>query len=171
MPLKKQKDVPKIPKTRKRNLEVFKNLIPAKKDEKIDYKCKFFFDYDSTKDISYFVVRIETTVVFGSFSYEVSVEYMKNKNVIDIGILGLTTKINNVPLVAPAFNNILIDETNGEFEINIIKYDGCINSAKIKLNLFEKNIQILETSVLEKENNRLFCIFEVDSEKSVFKII
>ena len=46
MPLKKPQSVPKIPKARKKNVDVALNSIPAKKPDKIEYTCKALFNFD-----------------------------------------------------------------------------------------------------------------------------
>ena len=49
MPLKKPKDVPKIPKTRKKKTEAVYSAIPEKRPDKLEYICKALFRYDRLK--------------------------------------------------------------------------------------------------------------------------
>lgn len=168
MPLRKPTDSLRVPNARKKNIEVFKNTIPQQKPPKIEYNCFFFFNYDKTERKQFLSLKIESVLSFSSFSYEISTELQRKGSSVDIGILGLTTQVNNAPLETKASKIINFDDLFGELTINIIKYDGCENTCKIKFNLYEKNIEIIETSVTEKTNNRIFCNFIIAKYLNTF---
>jgi hypothetical protein len=168
MPLRKPKDLPQLPNTRKKSIEEFKNTIPAPKPDKIEYIIYFYFDYDHIQKKHYLAIKLESSISFSAFNYEISTDIFRKSNLIEVGILGLTTKINNAPLETKATTVIKLPDEVGEISVNIIKYDGCENSCNIKFNLYEKNIQILNTQVVEKQNNRLFCKFEVNPKLNNF---
>lgn len=168
MPLRKPIDLPHLPNTRKKNIDVFKNTIPQPKPSKIEYNCLFYFDFDSINKKQILCLKIESIISFSSFSYEISTEIQKKGTNVDIAILGLTTQINNAPLETKATKIFCFDEQFGEMSFNIIKYDGCENSCKIKYNLYQKSIEIVETKISEKKNNRLFCNFKVAPELNNF---
>lgn len=168
MPLRKPTDLPHLPNTRKKNIDVFKNTIPQPKPDKIEYNCLFYFDFDSIAKKQILCLKIESVLSFSSFSYEISTEIQKKGTNIDIAILGLTTQINNAPLETKATKIFAFNEQFGELNFNIIKYDGCENSCKIKYNLYQKSIEIIETKITEKQNNRLFCNFRVATELNNF---
>lgn len=161
MSLKKPAEIPKLPKTRKKNIEAAKAAIPQKKEDKIEYVCLAAFRYDETLRKQYCMFRIQTVVQFTSFAYEISVDSQIIKNEIDLTILGLQTKSNYLPKVEPAFADVLFEDLIGEYTINVIKQDGSINSAVYNFNIFKKEIKLVKTFMPEKENNRLFCEFHV----------
>jgi hypothetical protein len=169
MPLKKPKDYPKLPKTRKKNIETAKLAIPQKKEDKIEYKCLIFFKYDSIKNKEYCTIRIQTIAEFTSFAYEISVASMITKDIIDISLLGLHAKINYLPRVENANTDLDFENLYGEYTVNIIKQDGSINSAVLDFNIFKREIKLLKTFIPEKKNNRLFCEFEVSQKDFSFR--
>ena len=122
----------------------------------------------TTSDIASLKAFTLLSSSLGAFNYEISTDIFRKSNLIEVGILGLTTKINNAPLETKATTVIKLPDEVGEISVNIIKYDGCENSCNIKFNLYEKNIQILNTQVVEKHNNRLFCKFEVNPKLNNF---
>lgn len=162
MPLKKPVEVPKLPKTRKKNAETAKKAIPAKKSDKIEYVCFPFFKFDDVLGKQYTAIRIQTINEFTSFAYELSISASLDKNVIDIVILGLQTKMNYLPKVEPARADALFDNLTGDFTVNVIKQDGSINSAEFHFNIYKKEIILTKKFLPEKKNNRLFCDFAVD---------
>ncbi len=168
MPLRKPTESLHIPSTRKKNIEVFKNTTPQQKPPKIEYNCYLFFNYDKSVNKQFLSLKIESVLSFSSFNYEISTELQRKGSNIDIGILGLTTQVNNAPIETKASKIINFDDLFGELTINIIKYDGCENSCKIKFNLYEKNIEIIETKVTEKTNNRIFCNFVIAKNLNTF---
>lgn len=168
MPLKKPNKIPKIPKTRKKKTEAALAAIPAPKPDKVEYRCKAAFKYDSVeqKQLSAFI--IETAVEFTSFVYEISVEVVKEKREILILLLGLKSQTNLAPRVQPARTEVFFEDLIGEYKIKIVKQDGCINEANMYFDKFNKNIKLLETYIPEKENNRRFCEFLVAVEEFEF---
>lgn len=162
MPLKKPSEVPKLPKTRKKSAETAKKAIPAKKSDKIEYICFPFFRFDEVLGKEFTAVRIQTISEFTSFAYELSLNSSLEKNVIDIVILGLQTKMNFLPKVEPARADVLFDNLTGDYTINVIKQDGSINSALFHFNIYKKEILLVNKFMPEKKNNRLFCDFAID---------
>ncbi len=168
MPLKKPKEVPKIPKTRKKKPHAALTAIPAKKPDKLEYICKAFYKYDQSTKKQFCVFAIETVVEFTSFAYEVSVEALKEKNVIDFVLTGLKAKTNVVPLIQPARTELLFQDLIGDYTVNVVKQDGAINTAEYHFNIFKKEIVLLNQYKPKKKNNRLFCKFEVAEEEFSF---
>ena len=168
MPLKKPKEVPKIPKTRKKKPHTAISAIPSKKPDKLEYICKAFYKYDQPTKKQFCVFAIETVVEFTSFAYEVSVEALKEKNVIDFVLTGLRAKTNVVPLIQPARTELLFEDLIGDYVVNVVKQDGAINTAEYHFNIFKKEIVLLKQYKPKKKNNRLFCKFEVAVEEFSF---
>lgn len=168
MPLKKPKSIPDIPKTRNKTFEKLKKSIPAeKKDQEIEYICKIYFSGKTQKNQQY-CFRLETTRQFSVLNYELSLDYKKEKKVIDIVVLGINTKSSYSNEAGVAFSEIFLEELYGEYEVNIIKNDGSINSAMFDFNIFKKRIELIKEFVPEKKNNRKFCSFLVDKESFSF---
>lgn len=168
MPLKKPKDLPKIPKTRKKKAESAISAIPQKKPDKLEYFCKAFYEYDNVTKQQFAVLSIQTVVEFTSFAYEISVEVLKEKNALNLIIMGLSAKTNMVPQIQPARTDIRLDDINGEVNVNVVKQDGSINAAVYNLNVFKKEIELVNQFIPEKKNNRLFCQFTVDKDSFTF---
>jgi hypothetical protein len=167
--LKKPKDYPKLPKTRKKNIEAAKLAIPQKKEDKIEYKCMAFFKFDNIKNKEYCTIRIQTIAEFTSFAYEISVASMITKDVIDVSILGLHAKINYLPRIENANTDLDFENLYGEYTVNIIKQDGSINSAVLDFNIFKREIKLIKTFIPEKKNNRHFCEFEISQKDFSFR--
>lgn len=168
MPLKKPADVPKVPKTRKKNPETAKSAIPQKKEDKIEYTCSAIFLADSLRRKQYNAFRIRTVAVFTSFAYEVSIDTHIDKHTIDLTILGLQTRTNYLPKTEPAMTDVLFENLLGQYTVNLIKQDGSINSAVYDFNIFKKEIKLIKKFMPEKKNNRLFCDFDVSESEYSF---
>lgn len=168
MSLRKLKDLPKIPKTRKKKAHTAIEAIPLKKPDKLEYICKAFFKYDESVRKQYCVFAIETIVEFTSFSYEVSVEVLQEKNEFTLIIMGLKAKTNVVPLIQPARTDILFEDLVGDYIVNVVKQDGAINTGEYHFNIFKKEILLTKQYKSKKKNNRLFCTFTVAEEDFSF---
>jgi hypothetical protein len=168
MPLKHPADVPKVPKTRKKNPEAAKTAIPQKKEDKIEYTCSAVFLADELRKKQYCAFRVRTVAVFTSFAYEISIDKRLNKHVIDLTILGLQTRINYLPKTETAMTDILFENLYGDYTVNVIKQDGSINSAVYNFNIFKKEIKLVKKFMPEKKNNRLFCDFDVSQDEFTF---
>ena len=168
MSLKKPKSIPKIPKTRKKKAHAALEAIPAKKPDKIEYICKAFFNYNETIRKQFCVFAIETVVEFTSFSYEVSVDLIQEKNVVNFILMGLKAKTNVVPQVQPARTELLFQDLVGDYIVNVVKQDGAINTGEFHFNIYKKEILLLKEYKPKKKNNRLFCKFKVDEEDFTF---
>ena len=140
MPLRNPTDIPKIPKTRKKKPHAALEAIPAKKPDKLEYYCKAFYKYDGKKNQQYLVFAIETAVEFTAFAYEISVEVIKEKNVINLVVMGLKAKMDSVPQVMPARNEILFDVLFGDHIVNVVKQDGAINTGEFHFNIYKKQM-------------------------------
>ncbi|MCX7874984.1 MAG: hypothetical protein N2321_02325 [Melioribacteraceae bacterium] len=168
MPLRKPKDIPKIPKTRKKKAHTALDAIPSKKPDKQEFICSIYFKYDNKLKKQYVAFLIETVVEFTAFAYEVSVDVIKEKDVINLVIMGLKAKMDSVPQIMPAQSENLFEDLFGNYTINVVKQDGAINSANIDINSVSKTITVLEKYLPKKKNNRLFCEFIVDENKFTF---
>ncbi|MEW6654350.1 MAG: hypothetical protein AB1394_12925 [Bacteroidota bacterium] len=169
MPLRKPKDIPKIPKTRKKKPHAALEAVPAKKNDKLEYYCKAFFKYDEKKKKQFYAFAIETVVEFTAFAYEVSVDVIKEKNVINLVVMGLKAKLNSVPRIQPARNESLFEDLYGDFTINVVKQDGAINSADFHINIFNKELKLIKQYKPKKKNNRYFCNFLVAEDEFSFR--
>lgn len=168
MSLKKPKSIPKIPKTRKKKAYTALTAIPTKKPDKIEYLCKAFYEYNETTRKQYCVFAIETIVEFTSFSYEVSIDVIQEKNVINFVLMGLKAKTNVVPLVQPARTELRFQDLVGDYIVNVVKQDGAINTGEFHFNIYKKEIVLIKQYKPKKKNNRLFCQFEVAEEEFSF---
>ena len=168
MSLRKPQDIPKIPKTRKKKPHAALEAIPTKKPDKLEYICKAFYKYDLTIKKQYCVFAIETVVEFTNFAYEVSVEVIKEKNVIDLVLMGLRAKPNVVPQIQPARKELLFEDLIGDYTVNVVKQDGAINTGEYHFNIFKKEILLMKQYKPKKKNNRLFCNFEVAEDNFTF---
>lgn len=168
MPLRKPTDIPKIPKTRKKKAHTALEAIPTKKPDKLEYICKVFFKYDHKIRKQFYAFVIETVVEFTSFTYEIAVEVLREKNVLNFIVLGLKAKMDAVPKVQPARKELLFEDLIGNYTINIVKQDGTINSADLKFNIFKKQIDLIKEYKPKKKNNRVFCKFEIAYDEFSF---
>lgn len=168
MSLKKPKSRQNITGSGKKNPEKIKKAVPAKKSGEIEYKCRVYFAYNSSKKTQNYAVEIETTKLFSVLNYNISFESKKTKNVIDIKILGLKATNNYTNEPGPAAAVIYFEELYGNQIINIIKQDGGVNSAVFNFNVFKKSIGLIEEFVPPEKNNSRFCTFEIAEEKFRF---
>ncbi len=168
MSLRKLKDIPKIPKTRKKKAHTALDAVPTKKPDKLEYICKTFFKYDEKIQKQFYAFAIETIVEFTSFAYEVSVEVIKEKNVLNFILMGLKAKTNVVPQILPARTEILFEDLIGDYIVNVVKQDGAINTGEYHFNIFKKEILLIKQYKPKKKNNRLFCKFEVAEDEFSF---
>ena len=168
MPLHKLTNIPKIPKTRKKKPHAALTAIPSKKPDKLEYYCKVFFKYDPQIKKQYEVFAIETVVEFTSFAYEISVEVIKEKHVINLVVMGLKAIMDSVPQIMPARNEILFEELYGDYTVNVVKQDGAINTGEFSFNLFKKEIILNKQYKPKKKNNRLFCEFQIAQDEFTF---
>jgi hypothetical protein len=166
--LRKPTNIPKIPKTRKKKPHAALLAVPTKKPDKLEYLCKAFYKYDTLSKKQFCVFAIETIVEFTSFAYEVSVEVIKDKNVIDLILMGLKAKTNVVPQIQTARKEILFEDLVGDYTVNVVKQDGAINTGEYHFNIFKKEILLTKQYKPKKKNNRLFCTFEVAEEEFTF---
>lgn len=168
MPLRKPKNIPKIPKTRKKKPHAALSAIPLKKPDKLEYICKAYYKYDSMIKKQFCVFAVETVVEFTSFAYEVSVEVIKEKNVIDLILMGLKAQTNVVPQIQPARTEVLFEDLIGDYTVNVVKQDGAINTGEYHFNIYKKEILLSKQYKPKKKNNRLFCTFQVAEDEFSF---
>jgi hypothetical protein len=168
LPLKKPKEIPKIPKARKKKAEAALKAIPQKKDDKIEFICKALFRYDKKLKRQFLILSVETIVEFTSFAYELSVEIVKNKRIINLVVMGIKAQTNIIPEIKPAGKDFMFDDLVGEYTVNVLKQDGCINSAVFNYNIYNRTIDLVKEFIPEKQNNRLFCKFEVAENEFTF---
>ena len=168
MPLKKPKNVPKIPKTRDKTIDSAMDSVPRKKESEIEYVCKVYFHYNLKQNQQEYCINIHTIKEFSTLNYELTVKSNKSKNNIDIVLSGLKTNQTYISEVKPAEAKLYFKDLYGKHTVNIIKQDGSINSAIFDFNVFKKEIKLVEEFLPEKENNRKFCSFKVENEKFTF---
>ncbi len=168
MSLRKLKEIPKIPKTRKKKAHAALDAVPSKKPDKQEYVCKALFRYDEKQQRQYYVFSIETVVEFTSFAYEISVEVIKEKNILNFILMGLKAKTNVVPQIMPARTDLYFEDLFGDYIVNVVKQDGAINTGEYHFNIFKKEILLTKQYKPKKKNNRLFCNFEVAVDEFTF---
>jgi hypothetical protein len=137
-----------------------------KKDNVLEYNCLIYFSYDRQKKCQRYAIEIRTTQLFSVLNYRLTVSSKKNKNIIDIELLGLKAADNYINEPGPASTVIYFDELYGENTIKIIKQDGGYNAAVLNFNVFKKSIELLEEYT--QENQARFCSFKVAREKNTF---
>ncbi len=169
MPLKKPNELPKIPKTRKKKAEAALEAIPEKKPDKVEYYCNTYFKWDRVNKKQLYGISVETAVEFTNFIYELSIEVIKKRKKIFIVLMGLQARMNRAPQVQPAVREIYFEDFIGEYTVNVVKQDGSINSAIFKYNIYKKEILKIKDFLPEKENNRLFCLFDVAEDRFSFR--
>jgi hypothetical protein len=167
--LKNPKDLPKIPKTRKKKAHIAIKAIPEKKPDKHEYKCKAFYHFEESTDSQLCVFRIETVAEFTNFVYEIVVDTVQEKRDLYFVLMGLKAKANALPHVEPAITDLALYDLVGEYNVNIVKQDGAINSAVFKFNPYKKEIELVKEFQPQKKNNRFFCKFEVAEELFTFQ--
>lgn len=168
MPTKKSKSGTEIPGSANKIPEKNKETVSAKKRGEIEYKCRAYFAYNSSKKTQNYAIEIETTKLFSVLNYNISLSSSKTKNNIDINVLGLKATNNYTNEPGPAVNIIYFEELYGDHTINIIKQDGSVNSAVFNFNVFKKSIEMVKEFVPSQKNNSRFCTFEVAEEKFRF---
>lgn len=168
MALKKPKDVPKIPKSREKTIDKLKKAIPKKKKEEIEFNCKIYFFYDSTYKKQKYRFQLETLKIFSALNYKISTQFRKEKNEIDISVLGLTAQNDYLVKAQPATAEIDFEDLFGEYTVNVIKQDGSINSAILNFNIYKKEIELIREFLPAKKNNGKFCTFEIDKSLHSF---
>jgi hypothetical protein len=169
MPLRKKGGASPKSKPRKRSVEKAKKEFPAEQNEdRIEYYVDAFFSYDKNERVGKCAFRVRTERRFSSLEYGVSVEVEREKNVVDLGLFGLTTKQSYAVKPAPAESIVEIEETIGAVTVNAIKPDGAINSAEYEFNPYTKKVRLVKEFLPEKKNNRLFCRFGVADELNAF---
>ncbi|MCF8259667.1 MAG: hypothetical protein K9J12_02760 [Melioribacteraceae bacterium] len=161
MPLKNPTEVPKIPKARKKKAEAALVAIPEKKPDRLEYYCDALFIYDEFEKKQYAAFRIYTKAEFTTFDYDLSVNTLEKDDEHYFVLMGLIAKPNRVAYVQPAKKDIRFENLNGEFKINVVKQDGCINSAIYQFNYYTREIKLISTTQPEKKNNRFFCEFDI----------
>lgn len=170
MPLRKLKGVPKIPKTRKKKAHSALTAIPLKKPDNLEYICSAYFKWDEKIKKQFYAFSLETVVEFTSFAYEISIDTIREKNILYFVLTGLKAKTNVVPQIAPARTEILFEDLIGDYTINVVKQDGAINAAEYHFNIFKKEISLIKEFKPKKKNNRLFCKFNVADDQFSFQL-
>lgn len=165
MPLKKPGEIPKIPKTREKKAEAAFNAIPENRPDKLEYFCKFSFQYDQKLRKQFNVITISTVAEFTSFAYEVSLEIIRDKKEINLVLMGLKALTNFVPRVQSAISNVRFEDLFGTYTVNVLKQDGAINTAEVDFNIYKKAITLKQQYKPKKKNNRKFCEFMVAEDK------
>ena len=168
MSLKKPNALPKISKPRMKSIDKTKDITPVKKTSEIEFNCGIYFKTRPATDIQYYCIAVETIQHFSFLSYELSLQSKKTKNIIDISILGLKAKNTYVTEADSARTEILFQDLYGKYTINIIKQDGSINSVEVDINIFKKEIILLNEFLPDKVNNRKFCSFSIEKNKFSF---
>ncbi|MBK7868531.1 MAG: hypothetical protein IPJ75_16925 [Ignavibacteriales bacterium] len=169
MSLRKQEGVPKIPKTRKKTIDKVKSSTPTKTEDLIEYTGSVYYKYDKVFKKQFYVLTIATVKEFVYLDYELSVDVRRVKNVIDISLLGLNTRQSYHVQAGPARVDLQFEDLYGVYTFNVIKQDGSINSVVIDFNIYKKEMILVEESMPDKKNNRLFCSFKLSPERNTFE--
>ena len=93
---------------------------------------------------------------------------MHKKREIYLVLMGLKALTNMAPQVQPARTDIAFEDLIGDYTVYVVKQDGSINAGKYHIDIYNKEIKLLETFLPEKENNRHFCDFKVAEEEFSF---
>lgn len=148
----KRKDIPRLPKEEK------------------EYLIKFYFHYDNLQKKQYYVISLETLKIFRTLSYGISVDVVKQKDIIDIKILGLDTKSSYIVQPRQAATELFFEDLYGNYKVIIHKHDKLFNSVNASFNIFTKSITLKkDLTKAAKAVKKNFCVFEVDESKFTFK--
>lgn len=169
MPLRRQEGVPKIPKTRKKTIDKMKSTTPVKTDDVIEYRAMVYYQYDKVQKRQFYVLTITTVKEFVYLNYEISVDVRKVRNVIDVSLLGLNTRQSYYVQPGPARVDLYFEDLFGKYTFNVIKQDGSINSFTVDFNIYKKEMLVVDESMPDKKNNRLFCTFRLAPELNTFE--
>ena len=169
MPLKKPKDIPKLPKTRKKSIDALKKAIPLKKKSEAEYNLEIYFFYDNVIKKQFVAIEVLTVKDFTYLNYEIALDYQIEKDEIDISILGLNMVYSYVVEPKPASRIILLEDLAGDYKINVLKQDGRLNILLLEINPFRKKITFSAEKVPTKKNNTKFCTFKINEQKNTFE--
>lgn len=168
MPLRKIKDIPKVPRSHKKSIDKLKASTPASKKSGIEYTASFFYRYDAKQKKQFYIIALETSKLFSSLNYEIALDVRKAKSVIDISIMGLNALQSYRVQPLPAVSYLHFEDLFGDFTINVIKQDGSVNSADVYFNVFKKEITLKKEFLPSKKNNRKFVVFKVEPQLFTF---
>lgn len=165
---KKLEEISKFLQKDEKSSGKIKLAAPKKKTSDIEYIIKLYFSYDTLQKKQFYVLSIETAKKFPSL-YEISVDVIKTKGVIDISILGLNARQSKIIKPQSAGTTLFFEDLLGKYRISLIKHDGGINSADIEFNVFKKEIILLKEVSIKKKNSLKFSNFIIDSTLFSFK--
>jgi len=169
MPLRRQEGVPKIPKTRKKTIDKMKSTTPVKTEDVVEYRAMVYYHYDKVQKRQFYVLTITTVKEFVYLNYEISVDVRKVRDVIDVSLLGLNTRQSYYVQPGPARVDLYFEDLYGKHSFNVIKQDGSINSFTVDFNIYKKEMLVVDESMPDKKNNRLFCTFRLAPELNTFE--
>lgn len=168
MPLRSVNEIPKIPKSHKKDSEKLKKYTPAAKEDSIEYTVQLYYFFNTVEKKQFLRVHIETVKLFSGLPYKLKLSVTRKKSNIDISILGLNAAQTFTSGPLPAFEDLDFEDVYGVHQINLIKQDGSINSVEIDVNPFNKKLIVLKEFLPEKTNNRLFSSYSIVPEKFSF---
>ncbi|MFO7445077.1 MAG: hypothetical protein R6W90_01865 [Ignavibacteriaceae bacterium] len=166
MPVQKEKSDSDIERTKK-NRFADKEKASGDSNQEVEFTCSLFFNHTHTENgnnKSQLCIKLETVKLFAMMNYELTVEMEQREKEIDINILGIKTNHNYLKEVEPAIAKMFCEELSGRFTLNIIRQDGCTNSAVLDVDSTKNGINIVQELIPPEKENYKFCNFIVTSE-------
>lgn len=115
-----------------------KSLQPA-----YEYRLLVTPHFDEREQVHKTLFVLETTKIFASFRYELTVdEVIEGKN-IALTVRGLTAPRLSLPTSGSARYERLLDNLNGTYDISVKGLDSMINSFKLKVT--PKTVRVLSS--------------------------
>ena len=162
MSLKNQKAIPQIPKSRTKKISVIKESVPEKKESEVEYICEVYFTTDISKEKQLYCISLNTVRQFSNLNYEISVKTKKQKNLIDIIILGLKTKADYLNRSGSAVCEVVFENLYGKHtvkhkihETNVVQRFQKEESVTVpEARKQSKALQIFPGTGMDRENKR-----------------
>lgn len=118
-------------------------MTRKKKKEGPEYRLIISPHFSEREQKYHTMITIETSMVFSSFRYELSVEEERNDNRIHLKVLGLRTPRLSLPAAGPALFSREYNDLRGTYDIAVEGLDGRVNSFSVKIS--PKHVEVLKS--------------------------
>lgn len=126
---------------------------------RIEYELKAYFEFDNELKKDVCIFEIQTFKEFSTFKYNLTVEVKKNRDFLNIKLLGISAPAVLFPHSGKANSKIKVENINGKYLVNIIKQDGTTNSFEFEINQKEKNVKFIKEIFSKKKKEKKFIKF------------
>jgi hypothetical protein len=103
-------------------------MTKAKHPPTFDYRLIVAPTFKEHEQVYTTLVRLETTQLFSTFRYDLSVEEQLEKKKLRLNILGLKTPPRSLPAVGPATFSREYADLRGTFELSVQGLDGRVST-------------------------------------------